>query len=227
MPALPTARRLNFVLSFLNSMLLVPLLTLFGLAQDPTTSTKEISKMKQATFGGGCFWCTEAVFQRLNGVQKVVSGYSGGHVENPTYKQVTGKKTGHVEVIQVTYDPSLVEYKELLEVFWKTHDPTTKDRQGADVGPQYRSVVFYHDDEQKELAALYKKKLDDSKYFRQPIVTEIKPLINFYPAEDYHQNYFNDNPGNPYCQAVVASKVAKFHEIFGTKAKSEEEVRNQ
>lgn len=180
--------------------------------------------MKNATFGGGCFWCTEAVFQRLKGVEKVVSGYSGGHVANPTYEQVTGKKTGHAEVIQITYDPNLVEYKDLLEVFWKTHDPTTLNQQGADKGPQYRSVVFYHDEEQKEIAEKYKKKIDESKYFSRPIVTEISPLTNFYGAEDYHQNYFNLNGRNPYCQAVVASKVAKFKEIFADKAKDESKV---
>ncbi len=177
------------------------------------------SKMKQATFGGGCFWCTEAVFQRLKGVEKVVSGYSGGHVENPTYKQVCTKKTGHAEVIQITYDPTVVEFKELLEVFWKTHDPTTKNKQGADEGPQYRSVIFYHDDEQKAIAEEYKEKLDKAKIFNRKIVTEISPLINFYAAEDYHQNYFNDNPQNPYCQNVVAEKVAKFRAIFGDKEK--------
>ncbi len=183
--------------------------------------------MKQATFGAGCFWCTEAVFQRLQGVEKVVSGYSGGHVENPTYEQVSTKKTGHAEVIQVTYDPSVVEYKELLEVFWKTHDPTTKDQQGADRGPQYRSVVFYHDQEQKELAEEYKKKLDAARIFPGKIVTEISPLKNFFPAEDYHQNYFNLNRRNPYCQMVVAEKVAKFRKVFGSKAKDEAEVVNQ
>jgi peptide-methionine (S)-S-oxide reductase len=182
--------------------------------------------LKKATFGGGCFWCTEAVFQRLRGVEKVVCGYSGGHVENPTYQQVTGKKTGHAEVIQITYDPSQVEYKELLEVFWKTHDPTTLNQQGADKGPQYRSVIFYHDEEQKDLAEFYKKKLDTSRYFPRRIVTEISPLKNFYEAEDYHQNYFNQNRSNPYCQAVVASKVAKFREIFGSKGKDEAEVIN-
>jgi peptide-methionine (S)-S-oxide reductase len=199
---------------------------LFATQSNAEESPKsESHTMKLATFGGGCFWCTEAVFQRLEGVKKVVSGYSGGHVVNPTYEQVSHKKTGHAEVIQITYDPSVVEYKVLLEVFWKTHDPTTKNQQGNDIGPQYRSVVFYHDDEQKEQAEFYKKKIDDSKYFRRPIVTEIEPLKNFYLAEDYHQNYFNLNQRNPYCQAVVASKIAKFKEIFGDKAKDEAAVR--
>lgn len=194
------------------------------LAGEPNKSGEKA--LKKATFGGGCFWCTEAVFQRLQGVEKVVSGYSGGHVEKPTYQQVTGKKTGHAEVIQITYDPTQVEYKELLEVFWKTHDPTTPNQQGNDHGPQYRSVVFYHDEEQKELAQFYKKKLDASRYFPRAIVTEISPLKNFYEAEDYHQNYFNQNRSNPYCQAIVASKVAKFREIFGSKGKDEAEVVN-
>ncbi len=201
-----------------------PIPVQFANADSP--QPQESGKMKQATFGGGCFWCTEAVFQRLEGVSKVVSGYSGGHVENPTYKQVTAKRTGHAEVVQVTYDPKVVDYKQLLEVFWKTHDPTTPNQQGADIGPQYRSVVFYHDDEQHELAEFFKKKLDDSKYFPKPIVTEIKPLINFYPAEDYHQNFYNENPGHGYCMAVVASKVAKFREIFGASAKEESEVHS-
>lgn len=195
-----------------------------NLADEPSQSGEKT--LKKATFGGGCFWCTEAVFQRMQGVEKVVSGYSGGHVENPTYKQVTGMSTGHAEVIQISYDPAAVEYKELLEVFWKTHDPTTINQQGADRGPQYRSVIFYHDDEQKELAELYKKKLGASKYFSRPIVTKIEPLTNFYEAEDYHQNYFNQNRSNPYCQAVVASKVAKFRQIFGSKAKDEGDVLN-
>lgn len=211
------------VLKSLISGLVVALVVLansvfnYSFAQEASEASD--SKWKQATFGGGCFWCTEAVFQRLNGVEKVVSGYSGGHVKNPTYKQVSAKKTGHAEVIQVTYDPSVVSYKELLEVFWKTHDPTTKNKQGVDEGPQYRSVIFYHDDEQKEIANEYKEKLDKAKIFNRKIVTEISPLINFYPAEDYHQNYYNNNPLNPYCQNVVASKVAKFREVFGDKEK--------
>ena len=181
----------------------------------------ESSNSKKATFGGGCFWCTEAVFQRMQGVQRVVSGYSGGHVKNPTYEQVSSKKTGHAEVIQITYDPNVVEYKELLEVFWKTHDPTTMNKQGVDVGPQYRSVIFYHDDEQKKIAETYKKKLDQSKYYPRQVVTVISPLKNFYEAENYHQNYFNQHRSLPYCQTVVASKVAKFNEIFRDKSKNE------
>lgn len=181
--------------------------------------------MAIATFGGGCFWCVEAVFQRLRGVEKVVSGYAGGQTENPTYKQVCEGDTGHAEVCQVTYDPSVVEFKEILEVFWKTHDPTTLNRQGNDIGTQYRSVIFYHDDQQKAVAEEYKHKLDESGIFKDPIVTEIVPLTKFYPAELYHQNYFNLNPRQPYCQAVVQSKVDKFKKIFGDKMKSEEKPK--
>lgn len=174
---------------------------------------------KLATFGGGCFWCTEAVFQELKGVVKVVSGYSGGSVANPTYQQVCSGTTGHAEVVQVTYDPKVVSYPELLEVFWKTHDPTTPNRQGADVGPQYRSVIFYHDDEQRRLAEAYKKKLEDAGVFSAPIVTEISPYRNFYPAEAYHQNYFRTNPNQPYCRAVIVPKIEKFRKVFRDKLK--------
>ena len=178
-------------------------------------------KLEIATFGSGCFWCTEAVFQRMIGVEKVVSGYTGGHVENPTYEQVCGKFTGHAEVCQIFYDPTKVTYPELLEVFWKTHDPTTKNKQGADVGPQYRSAVFYHNETQKEVAEHYKQKLDDSGAFSRKIVTEIEPYKVFYPAESYHQNYYNDNPNQGYCQAVVRMKVDKFKEAFADKMKPE------
>ncbi len=178
-------------------------------------------KMAEATLGGGCFWCVEAVFQRLEGVQKVVSGYAGGKVDNPTYKQVTTGLTGHAEVCRIVYDPSKLEFKDILEVFWKTHDPTTLNQQGADVGTQYRSVIFYHDEEQRKIAEEYKKKLDESKIFSASIVTEISPLTKFFPAEDYHQNYYNLNPNQGYCQFVVKEKVEKFKKIFGDKAKKE------
>jgi peptide-methionine (S)-S-oxide reductase len=174
-----------------------------------------------ATFGGGCFWCTEAVFQQLKGVEKVVSGYSGGHVENPTYEQVCNKDTGHAEVIQITYDPSQITFPEMLEVHFKTHDPTTLNRQGNDSGPQYRSAVFYHDDEQKKAAEYYKEKLDKSGAFSSPIVTEVTKFTNFYPAEDYHQNYFNDNPNQGYCAFVIGPKVEKFRAVFADKLKPE------
>lgn len=175
--------------------------------------------LEKATFGAGCFWCVEAVFQRLKGVQSVVSGYSGGRVKNPTYKQVCTGKTGHAEVVQITYDPKQISFAELLEVFWATHDPTTRNRQGNDVGPQYRSVIFYHNDEQKRLAEHYKQKLDESGAFRAPIVTEITAFREFFPAEDYHQNYFNLNPNQPYCQFVIQPKLDKFKKVFGHKLK--------
>ncbi|MFN0199201.1 MAG: peptide-methionine (S)-S-oxide reductase MsrA [Planctomycetaceae bacterium] len=177
-----------------------------------------------ATFGSGCFWCTEAVFKELNGVEKVVSGYTGGTVLNPTYKQVCTGLTGHAEVIQVTYDPSKVTYEELLEVFWKTHDPTTLNRQGNDAGTQYRSAIFTHDDKQRELAEKYMKELDKSAIFDDPIVTQIEPIGEFYPAEDYHQDYFALNPDQPYCMYVTAPKVEKFRKVFRDKLKSTAEV---
>ncbi|HMV09811.1 MAG TPA: peptide-methionine (S)-S-oxide reductase MsrA [Cyclobacteriaceae bacterium] len=182
-------------------------------------TTENKSGLQTATFGNGCFWCTEAIFQRLNGVEKVVSGYSGGKVKNPTYKEVCSGLTGHAEVIQITYDPKKISFDELLEVFWKTHDPTTLNRQGADEGTQYRSAVFYHNDDQKRLAEEYKKKLDASGAFDNPIVTEITPFTAFYPAEDYHQNYFNLNGTQPYCSFVIQPKVEKFEKVFKSKLK--------
>jgi peptide-methionine (S)-S-oxide reductase len=175
--------------------------------------------LAKATFGGGCFWCTEAVFQRLKGVESVVSGYSGGHVKNPSYRQVCNGDTGHAEVIQITYDPKRISYDELLEVFWKTHDPTTVNQQGNDYGPQYRSVVFYHNEEQRKLAEHYKEKLDASGAFRKPIVTEISPFTELYPAEEYHQKYFDLNPDEMYCRMVIAPKVDKFQKVFRAKLK--------
>ncbi|WP_277487608.1 peptide-methionine (S)-S-oxide reductase MsrA [Catalinimonas alkaloidigena] len=175
--------------------------------------------MDIATFGNGCFWCTEAIFQNLNGVEKVVSGYSGGHVDNPTYKQVCSGTTGHAEVIQITYDPAIISYDELLEVFWKTHDPTTPNRQGNDIGPQYRSAVFYHNEEQREKAEKYKQELNEAGAYDNPIVTEITAFEKFYPAEDYHQNYFNQNGSQPYCSFVIRPKVEKFEKVFKDKLK--------
>ncbi len=173
-------------------------------------------KIEVATFGGGCFWCTEAIFLRMKGVSKVVSGYSGGKIKNPTYREVCTGLTGHAEVIQITFNPEVVSYESLLEVFWNTHDPTTLNRQGADEGTQYRSVVFYHSEEQRLTAERYKKQLDDSHAFKNPIVTEISPLTNFYAAEEYHQNYFELNPNQGYCQFVVRPKVEKFKKQFDT-----------
>jgi len=167
-----------------------------------------------ATFGTGCFWCTEAVFQQLKGVLKVSSGYSGGHVDNPTYKEVCEGTTGHAEVIQVVYDPSVISYDTLLEAFWQSHDPTTLNRQGNDVGPQYRSVVFYHNAGQKEKAEKYKARLEAEKVFDKPIVTEISPFSKFYVAENYHQDYYNQNGSQPYCYYVIRPKLEKFKKVF-------------
>jgi peptide-methionine (S)-S-oxide reductase len=176
-------------------------------------------KLELATFGNGCFWCTEAVFEELNGVEKAVSGYSGGRVPNPTYEQVSTGLTGHAEVIQVAYDPKIISYAELLEVFWMTHDPTTLNRQGPDTGPQYRSAVFYHNDDQRREAEYYKEKLDESKAFSGPIVTEITKFEKFYPAEDKHQEYYAANSREPYCRAVIRPKVVKVRKAFKDKLK--------
>jgi len=172
-----------------------------------------------ATFGTGCFWCTEAIFQELDGVLKVTSGYSGGHVVNPTYKEVTTGTTGHAECVQVVYDPQKISYDELLEVFWQTHDPTTPNRQGNDVGPQYRSVIFYHNEEQKTKAEKYKAELDKSGAWDNPIVTEISPYKTFYEAENYHQDYYNQNGSKPYCYYVIRPKLEKFRKVFKEKLK--------
>ncbi len=174
---------------------------------------------EKTTFGAGCFWCVETIFSKLKGVVQVVSGYSGGTKENPTYKEVCNSNTGHAEVCQITFDPSIISFDELLEVFWKTHDPTTLNRQGADVGTQYRSVVFYHNDEQKSLAEKYKSKIEEAGIFDAPIVTEIKPIINFYPAEEYHQNYYEENSAQPYCSMVISPKLKKFKQVFTDKLK--------
>lgn len=178
-------------------------------------------KMDTATLGNGCFWCTEAVFQDLKGVVSVASGYSGGHTENPNYKEVCSGNTGHAECLQIVFDPSVISYEELLEVFWKTHDPTTLNRQGNDIGTQYRSVIFYHSEEQKKIAVTYKEQLIRSMAFAKPIVTLIEPFEKFYKAEDYHQNYFNLNGNVPYCQYVVAPKVEKFKKEFKAKLKKQ------
>lgn len=169
-----------------------------------------------ATFGGGCFWCTEAVFQRLEGVIQVVSGYSGGKIKNPTYREICSGLTGHAEVIQITYDPTKIRFETLLLVFFKTHDPSTLNRQGADVGTQYRSVVFYHDEAQRIAAEKMRANLDAEGIFAQPIVTELSPATTFYPAEAYHQNYFNDHSNQPYCHAVINPKLQKFEKAFAT-----------
>jgi peptide-methionine (S)-S-oxide reductase len=173
-----------------------------------------------ATLGGGCFWCLEAVYQQLDGVTRVVSGYAGGHVDNPTYEEVCGKDTGHAEVVQVTFDPARLSYREILEVFFAIHDPTTRDRQGNDVGPQYRSVIFYHDEEQNRVAGEVIAELTNEQLFDAPIVTEVVAAPKFYPAEEYHQNYFARNPTQPYCAFVVSPKVAKFRKKFAQRLRA-------
>jgi peptide-methionine (S)-S-oxide reductase len=167
-----------------------------------------------ATFGSGCFWCTEAIFLNVDGVTKVESGYTGGKVENPTYKEVCSGLTGHAEVVQLTFDPQKVSYDRLLEVFWQTHDPTTPNQQGADIGTQYRSVIYYHSDNQKKSAEFYKSRLEEEGAFDKPIVTEISPATTFYKAEDYHQNYYNLNNNAPYCTYVIQPKLEKFKKAF-------------
>lgn len=174
-------------------------------------------QLEKATFGGGCFWCTEAIYQNLKGVTEVKSGYSGGHIDNPSYRQVTSGTSGHAEVIQLTFDPKIISYRELLEVFWSTHDPTTLNRQGADVGPQYRSIVIFHSEEQAREATYLKEQLDSSKAFSKPIVTELKAFERFYEAESYHQNYYKENSTQPYCQIVIKPKLDKLHKVFAEK----------
>lgn len=171
------------------------------------------------TFGEGCFWCSEAIFQQLKGVEKVTSGYGGGHIAHPTYEEVCSGSTGFVEVIQVVYNPAVISFDELLEVFWKTHDPTTLNRQGADVGTQYRSVIFYHNLSQKQKAEQYKAELNRTKVWSNPVMTAIEPFTNFYAAENYHQNYYNDNPNQGYCRLVIQPKLEKFEKIFKNKLK--------
>jgi peptide-methionine (S)-S-oxide reductase len=172
-------------------------------------------KTESATLGNGCFWCTEAIFQQLKGVLKVTSGYSGGQMVNPDYKSVCAGTTGHAECLQIEFDANIISFEQLLEVFWNSHDPTTLNRQGNDIGTQYRSVIFYHNDEQHKIASTYKKQLNDSDAYKNPIVTEIVPFDIFYPAEGYHQNYFNNNGETvSYCQFVVRPKVEKFKKQF-------------
>src|SRR5690606_10251615 len=219
-------------MNYINIITIFTLLgSFFSCAQTETTGKSFSSNLnneslmssanyEKATFGTGCFWCTEVIFDQLEGVEKAVSGYSGGQSDNPTYKEVTGGETGHAECIEVTYDPAKISYDELLEVFWEVHDPTTLNRQGADVGTQYRSVIFYHNDEQKQKAEKYKKELDESGAYDDPIVTEIAPASTFYIAENYHQEYYELNKNtNPYCAMVVRPKLEKFRKVFKDKLK--------
>jgi len=206
---------------------------LFSCAQNSNKETKPTNTKKVmkdttnlkptgvATFANGCFWCTEAVFEELKGVISVVSGYTGGNVDNPTYEQVSYEQTGHAECAQITFDTSVITYDELLEVFWETHDPTTLNRQGGDVGTQYRSAIFYHDDEQKQKAEQYKAALDKSGAWDKPVVTEIVPFTKFYSAEQYHQQYYELNKNkNPYCAVVIRPKLEKFRKVFASKLKN-------
>ena len=178
------------------------------------TQTSDPAHTETATFGEGCFWCSEAIFGNLKGVISVESGYSGGTTKNPTYEEVCSGETGHAEVVQIKFDPTIISYKELLEVFWKTHDPTTLNRQGADVGTQYRSVIFYHSPEQKELVEKFKEELNRENVFNKPIITRIEPFTHFYKAENYHQDYFANHPNQGYCQFVIVPKLEKFRKIF-------------
>jgi peptide-methionine (S)-S-oxide reductase len=182
-------------------------------------NTTNMTNTDTATFGTGCFWCTEAVFQELKGVEKVTSGYSGGKVVNPTYEQVCNGTTGHAECLQIVYDPKVISFDELLEVFWEVHDPTSLNRQGNDVGTQYRSAIFYHDEEQRQKAEHYKDELNKNKAYDKPIVTEITAFSKFYPAEDYHQDYFRLHGSQPYCSLVIRPKVEKFEKVFKAKLK--------
>lgn len=174
-------------------------------------------KTEKATLGGGCFWCIEAVFQKLKGVQSVVSGYAGGKIPNPSYERVCSGATGHAEVVQITFDPAVISYADVLYVFWRLHDPTTLNRQGADVGTQYRSVIFYHDEQQKEIAKRSKAETESAGLYPDAIVTEISPLPEFYAAEGYHQNYYRNNPNQPYCRFVVDPKIQKLQREFKDK----------
>lgn len=179
-----------------------------------------MTDLARATLGGGCFWCLEPLFRDLKGVTDVVCGYAGGHVPNPSYEQVCGKATGHAEVVQVTFDPAAVSYADLVGLFLTIHDPTTKDRQGADVGPQYRSIILTHDDEQAQVAHAVIAQIGQARIWDAPIVTEVVPLETFWPAEEYHQRYFERNPFAGYCRAVIAPKVAKFRKAYAARLKA-------
>lgn len=197
-----------------RTILFALLFLLIGLFINAKLMTEQQSNYKETTLGAGCFWCVEAVFEQLKGVQSVEAGYSGGQSINPTYKEVCSGTSGYVEVARIVYDPSVISFSDILYVFWRTHDPTSLNRQGNDVGSQYRSVVFYHNDEQKTVAEKVFSETKASGEYDKPIVTAIEPLENYYPAEDYHQNYFENNPNQPYCSAVIRPKVEKFKKLF-------------
>ncbi len=206
----------------ISNILLIPI---FSLAIITTLFSQNYHKKNKpmktetATFGSGCFWCTEAIFDRIEGVIKVEPGFSGGETKNPSYNEVVSGTTGHAEVAQITFDPKKVTYQSLLEIFWKTHDPTSINRQGADVGTQYRSVIFYHDKNQEKLAERFLSELQESGIWDNPIVTEIMPLEVFYPAENYHNDYYEKNPTNSYCSFVITPKIKKFEEVFADRLK--------
>jgi peptide-methionine (S)-S-oxide reductase len=199
----------------LFSLIIVLLMNLSNAGFTQKNGNMESNSTEKATLGAGCFWCVEAVYQQLKGVKSVTSGYAGGHVKNPSYKEVTNGNTGHAEVVQIQFDPKIISYSEILDVFWKTHDPTTLNRQGPDIGPQYRSVIFYHNEKQKQMALESKEKMDQSGYYRDPIVTKIEPYQNFYVAEDYHQDFYKNNPNQPYCKFNIDPKMEKLQQQFG------------
>jgi len=190
-------------------------------------STKAMNQTKdhteEATFGAGCFWCVEAIFNELQGVLTVDPGYAGGKIKNPSYREVSSGETGHAEVCRIVYDTREISFEDLLEIFWQTHDPTTLNRQGADIGTQYRSVIFYHNEKQRNAAESFKELLNKSDAFRDPVVTEIAALNNYYPAEDYHQDYFKNNPNQPYCNFVIKPKLEKFRKLFPEKQKAKKQ----
>ncbi|GGZ30549.1 peptide methionine sulfoxide reductase MsrA [Echinicola pacifica] len=200
--------------------LLLVLGGLMMMISSPSIAGSQPVKNETATFAAGCFWCVEAQFLQLEGVSKVVSGYIGGHVKNPTYKQVSAGNTGHAEAIDITFDPSVISYEELLEAFFVAHDPTQLNRQGNDVGTQYRSAIFYHDQDQKEKAEFYIKRMNEEKVYPKNVVTEVAPYDTFYIAEDYHQNYYNLNKNQGYCQYVISPKLEKFKKVFKEKLKT-------
>lgn len=185
-----------------------------AVSQNDMNNNNVSSGFETATFGSGCFWCSEAIFTRVNGISEAISGYSGGTDPNPDYKMISSGATKYAEVVQITYDPEIISYEKLLEIFWNTHDPTTLNRQGADSGPQYRSVIFYHNDIQKKEAEFYKKQLDKAKIWKKLIVTEISPFIGFVKAEDHHQDFYEKNPSYGYCNFVITPKIEKFEKVF-------------
>ena len=209
-------RHINSIILLLTTFLMVNSLISAQNQQNQMDKNMDTNNnLETATFGAGCFWCVEAVFQNLQGVEKVTSGYSGGNVKNPSYREVSNGSTGHAEAVQIQFDPNIITYDQLLEVFWKTHDPTTLNREGPDIGPQYRSAIFYHDEEQKEIAEQSKQAMDQSGYFSDPIVTEIEPYKNFYVAEDYHQDFYEKNRNQPYCRFRIDPKMDKMQKEFG------------